>query len=205
MTSSTSPIEETIGVMAELVREGKVKHLGLSECSAATLRRAYKVHPITALQIEYSPWTLDIESNGVLETCRELGVTIVAYSPLGRGMLTGRVKSIDDLHPRDFRRFAPRFSPENFPKNLELVKHIQDIAAGKGVTASQFVLAWVLAQGEDFVIIPGTKKVKYLEENVGAKDVVITEEDHRSIRKIVSEIEIHGTRYPEAHMHILNG
>ncbi|RUS29112.1 aldo/keto reductase [Jimgerdemannia flammicorona] len=189
------PIEDTVRAMAELVKEGKVRYLGLSECSAATLRRAYAVHPIAALQMEYSPWALDIEENGILETARELGVTIVAYSPLGRGMLTGQYTSPDDFEENDFRRTAPRFNAENFPKNLDLVCRFDELAKAKGVTTSQFVLAWVLAQGQDFIPIPGTKRIKYLEENVGAADVALSEHELKEIRKIINSIEIHGTRY----------
>ncbi|EPQ50835.1 aldo/keto reductase [Gloeophyllum trabeum ATCC 11539] len=195
-----TPIEETVGEMAKLVKEGKVRFLGLSECSATTLRRAHKVHPIAAVQIEYSPWTLDIEQNGLLATARELGVTIVAYSPLGRGMLTGKYRSPDDFPEGDFRRFNPRFSPENFPHNLALVDEFQSLAQKKGCTASQLCLAWVLKQGEDIVAIPGTKRVKYLEENIGAAGVEISDEESKEIRAVISRIEIKGTRYPEAGM-----
>jgi aryl-alcohol dehydrogenase-like predicted oxidoreductase len=191
------PIEDTVRAMAELVKEGKVKYLGLSECSAATLRRAYAVHPIAAIQMEYSPWSLEIEQNGILEAARELGVAIVAYSPLGRGFLTGQYKSPADLDPTDFRRHMPRFTPEVFPKNLELVDKFTELAKKKNVTPSQLVLAWVLSQGEDFIVIPGTKKIKYLEENVGAGKVTVTKEENDEIRKFISSITIGGTRYPE--------
>ncbi|CAG8478784.1 11061_t:CDS:2 [Ambispora leptoticha] len=189
------PIEETVAAMAELVKEGKVKYLGLSECSANTLRRAYKVHPIAALQIEYSPWSLDIEQNGILEACRELGVTIVAYSPLGRGFLTGRYKSPDDFDDNDFRKNLPRFQGENFAKNSEIVHRFNVMAEKKGVSTSELCLAWVLAQGEDFVVIPGTKTLKYLEQNVAATKVHLTPEEVAEIRAVVDSIEVLGQRY----------
>ncbi|GBB99718.1 hypothetical protein RclHR1_03600014 [Rhizophagus clarus] len=199
-----TPIEDTVGALAELVKEGKVKYIGLSECSAATLRRAYKVHPITAVQMEYSPWTLDIEKNGVLEACRELGVTIVAYSPLGRGFLTGKYKSIDDFEPNDFRRTVPRFQGENFNKNLEIVHKFNEFASKKGVTAGQLCLAWVIAQGEDFVTIPGTRKIKYLEENFEAGKIQLSPEEISEVRKIIDSIEIVGGRYHERSMKLLD-
>ncbi|CAG8567163.1 15226_t:CDS:2 [Funneliformis caledonium] len=190
-----TPIEETVAALAELVKEGKVKHIGLSECSENTLRRACKVHPIAALQNEYSPWTLDIEKNGIMEACRELGVTIVAYSPLGQGFLTGKYKSIDDFDQNDVRRKSPRFMGDNFNKNLKIVKKIQEFASKKGVTASQLCLAWVLAQGENIVVIPGTRKIKYLEENVGAANVQLSSEELSEVRQIIDSIEIIGHRY----------
>jgi len=189
------PIEETVAAMAELVKEKKVRFLGLSECSAETLRRAYKVHPIQAIQVEYSPWSTDIENNGILEAARELGVSIVAYSPLGRGFLTGSYKSPADLEVGDWRRTNPRFSEENFPKNLVLVEEINKIAAKKGVTSSQLVLAWILAQGPEFILIPGTKHSKYLEENLKSLEVNITEEEEKAIRKAVDAAGVHGHRY----------
>ncbi|PKC72605.1 aldo/keto reductase [Rhizophagus irregularis] len=192
-----TPIEDTVGALAELVKEGKIKYIGLSECSAETLRRAYKVHPIAAIQMEYSPWALDIEKNGVLEACRELGVTVVAYSPLGHGFLTGKYKSIDDFEPNDFRRTIPRFQGENFNKNLEIVHKFNEFASKKGVTAGQLCLAWVLAQGDDFVTIPGTKKMKYLEENFEAGKIHLSPEEISEIRKIIDSIEIFGGRYNE--------
>ncbi|PKK71761.1 aldo/keto reductase [Rhizophagus irregularis] len=192
-----TPIEDTVGALAELVKEGKVKYIGLSECSAETLRRAYKVHPIAAVQTEYSPWTLDIEKNGVLEACRELGVTMVAYSPLGRGFLTGKFKSIDDFEPNDFRRTVPRFQGENFNKNLELVQKFNEFASKKGVTAGQLCLSWVIAQGENVVTIPGTKRLKYLEENFEARNIHLSPEELSEIRKIIDSIEIAGERYDE--------
>jgi len=187
------PIEETVAAMAELVKEGKIKYLGLSEASAATIRRAHKVYPITALQVEYSPWTTDIESNGVLETCKELGIAVVAYSPLGRGFLTGQIKSPSDLDPSDWRRTNPRFQGEAFKKNLELVDALKRIAAQKSCAVGQLVLAWVMSQG--IIPIPGTRKISRLDENFGAINVVITNEDDASIRKILSEIPVEGTRY----------
>ncbi|EXX56539.1 uncharacterized protein OCT59_000111 [Rhizophagus irregularis] len=192
-----TPIEDTVGALAELVKEGKVKYIGLSECSAETLRRAYKVHPIAAVQTEYSPWTLDIEKNGVLEACRELGVTMVAYSPLGRGFLTGKFKSIDDFEPNDFRRTVPRFQGENFNKNLELVQKFNEFASKKGITTGQLCLAWVIGQGENFVTIPGTKRLKYLEENFEARNIHLSPEELSEIRKIIDSIEIAGERYDE--------
>ncbi|PKY43620.1 aldo/keto reductase, partial [Rhizophagus irregularis] len=190
-----TPIEDTVGALAELVKEGKVKYIGLSECSAETLRRAHKVHPIAAIQMEYSPWTIDIEKNGIMEACRELGVTIVAYSPLGRGFLTGKYKSIDDFEPDDFRRAVPRFQGENFNKNLEIVRKFDEFANEKGVSPSQLCLAWVLAQGDNIVAIPGTKKIKYLEENFEAAKIHLTPEELSEIRQIINSIEIIGARY----------
>ncbi|CAG8489716.1 2647_t:CDS:10 [Ambispora gerdemannii] len=191
------PIEETVAAMAELVKEGKVKYLGLSECSAKNLRRAYKVHPIAALQIEYSPWSLDIEQNGILEACRELGVTVVAYSPLGHGFLTGQYKSIDDFDDKDSRKYSPRFQGENFAKNLEIVHRFDVLAEKKGVSASELCLAWVLAQGEDFLVIPGTKKLKYLEQNIAAAKIHLTPEEVAEIRSVVDSIEVWGERYAD--------
>lgn len=199
-----TPIEDTVGALAELVKEGKIRYIGLSECSAENLRRAYKVHPIAAVQMEYSPWTLEIETNGIMEACRELGVTIVAYSPLGRGFLTGRYKSIDDFEPDDFRRTVPRFQGENFDKNLELVRKFEEFASKKGVTSSQLCLAWVLAQGDDIVAIPGTKKVKYLEENFEATKIHLSSEESSEIRQIINSIKITGTRYDKSFMQTLD-
>ena len=183
-------------------REGKIKYLGLSEVSSTSLRRACKVHHIDAVQIEYSPFTIDIESPsiGLLKTCRELGVAVVAYSPLGRGLLTGAYKSANDFEEGDFRRMAPRFSEENFPKNLKLTDEIGAIAKKKGCTPSQLTLAWLMAQGDDIIPIPGTKKIKYLEENMGALEVKLTKEEEQEIRKVVDSAEVHGTRYPESFM-----
>lgn len=173
-----------------LLSVGKVKALGLSMVTSSTLRRAYKVAPIDAVQVEYSPWSLEIEDESgtdLLQACRELGVTVVAYSPLGRGFLTGRYKSHADFEASDFRRTVPRYSEENFPKNLEIVDKFQEMAKAKGCTASQLVLAWVLAQGDDFIPIPGTKSIKYVEENVGALSVKVTPEDDREIRRLVKK------------------
>ncbi|KAJ3289477.1 hypothetical protein HK104_007425 [Borealophlyctis nickersoniae] len=199
-----TPIEDTVKAMAELVKEGKVKYLGLSECSGETLKKAHAVHPISCVQIEYSPWTLDIEQNNLLTTARSLGVSIVAYSPLGRGFLTGRFTSPADFDPTDFRKYSPRFSPENFASNLKLVDAFKDIAKRKGCEPAQLVLAWVLKQGEDFFVIPGTKRVKYLEQNVGASGVTVTDEEDKEIRKVIAECEVKGLRYPEAHMKSVN-
>ncbi|KAI9793823.1 MAG: hypothetical protein M1835_006981 [Candelina submexicana] len=195
-----TPIEKTVEAMAQLKTEGKIKYLGLSEVSSSTLRRAHKVHPIAAVQIEYSPFTMDIEdpSINLLATCRELGVAIVAYSPLGRGMLTGAIKSPDDFEPGDFRSLSPRFSKENFPKNLKLVDQLDEIAKRKNCTAGQLTLAWLMAQGDDIIPIPGTKKVNYLIENLGALNIKLSDEENKEIRKAVEAAETHGERYPKA-------
>ncbi|KAF1835003.1 aldo/keto reductase-like protein, partial [Decorospora gaudefroyi] len=197
-----TPIERTVQAMADLVKLGKVKHLGLSEVSSETLRRAHKVHPISAVQVEYSPFALDIESKQIdlLHTCRELGVAVVAYSPLSRGLLTGAFTSPDDFEEGDFRRIAPRFSKENFPKNLKLVDCITDMAKAKGVTPGQLTLAWLMAQGEDIFPIPGTTQRERLEENVDSLKVQLSKEEEQTIRKACSEAEVSGTRYPEALM-----
>lgn len=197
-----TPIEETVGAMAQLVKEGKVRHLGLSEAGAQTLRRAVKVHPIAALQSEYSLWSRDIE-NEVLPTCRELGIGLVAYSPLGRGFLTGQIKRPEDFAPDDYRRISPRFQAANFSKNLDLVRRVEDIASEKRCTPAQLALAWVLAQGEDIVPIPGTKKRKYLEENVGAIEVKLTKEDLRRIDEVLPAGAAAGARYPEEMMKVV--
>ncbi|RKO93476.1 oxidoreductase [Blyttiomyces helicus] len=199
-----TPIEDTVRAMAKLVQEGKVRYLGLSECSAKTLRRAYAVHPIAAVEIEYSPWTTDIEENGLLATARELGVSIVAYSPLGRGFLTGKYRSLDDFAPDDFRRYSPRFQGGNFAKNLEIVEKLEELAKQKGVLVSQVVLAWILKQGEDFITIPGTKRIKYLEENMGANAVTISDAEDKAIRNIINSISIHGERYDDNSMKMVN-
>jgi len=193
-----TPIEKVVQAMAELKQAGKIDYLGLSEVSSESLRRAYKVHPIAAVQMEYSPFSLDIESEqtNLLKTCRELGVAVVAYSPLGRGFLTGQYRSPDDFEEGDFRRFSPRFSPENFPKNLKVVDKISELAKRKGVTAGQLTLAWLLAQGEDIIPIPGTKKIKYLEENLGALKFTLTEQENKAIRDVVESAEVAGERYP---------
>jgi aryl-alcohol dehydrogenase-like predicted oxidoreductase len=188
------PIEETVGAMAELVRAGKVRHLGLSEASPATIRRAAAVHPIAALQTEYSLWTREVESE-ILPTVRELGIGFVAYSPLGRGFLTGRFNTYDDLTPDDNRRNLPRFQGENFTKNLELVKKGQDLAASKGCTPSQLALAWVLAQGEDIVPIPGTKRLSFLEDNLGSLRVHLWPDELRQIDAILPAGAASGDRY----------
>ena len=198
-----TPIEDTVGAMAELVKEGKVRYLGLSEAGAQTLRRAAKVHPIAALQTEYSLWSRDPE-NGLLETCRELGIGFVAYSPLGRGFLSGRFKRFEDLPEGDQRRNWPRFQGDNFQKNVDLAEKVAQIARAKGCTASQLALAWVLAQGEDIVPIPGTKRVKYLEENVGSVNVKLTPEDLRQLEEVFPHGAAAGTRYPEQMMHLVN-
>ncbi|KAJ3106896.1 hypothetical protein HDU97_005383 [Phlyctochytrium planicorne] len=190
-----TPIEDTVRAMAELVKEGKVKYIGLSEADAATIRRAHAIHPITAVQYEYSPWTIDIEENGVLDTCKELGIAIVAYSPLGRGFLTGQIKSIDDFDKDDYRRRSPRFMGDNFEKNLALVEALKAVAAKKGVSAGQLALAWVAHQYEYMFAIPGTKKVSRFEENFAASKVVITKDDDEAVRHIISTIEVSGKRY----------
>jgi aryl-alcohol dehydrogenase-like predicted oxidoreductase len=198
-----TPIEETVGAMAELVKEGKVRYLGLSEAGPQTMRRAVKVHSIAALQTEYSLWSRDPE-NGVLQTCRELGIGFVAYSPLGRGFISGRFKRFEDLSEGDQRRTWPRFQGENFQKNLDLAKKVEEIAREKGCTASQLALAWVLAQGEDIVPIPGTKHKQYLEDNVGAVNVKLTAEDLRCLEEVFPHGAAAGTRYPEQMMHLVN-
>ena len=194
-----TPIEETVGAMAGLVKEGKVRWLGLSEVSPETLRRAHGVHPITAVQSEYSLWSRDPE-DAILPLCRELGIGFVPYSPLGRGFLTGQIQRFEDLAPDDYRRSSPRFQGENFQKNLDLVKRIEEIAKSKGCTPAQLALAWVLAQGDDLIPIPGTKRRKYLEENVGALDVTLTGEDLQRIDEVAPKDVAAGTRYPEAMM-----
>ena len=191
-----TPIEETVGAMAELVKQGKVRHLGLSEALPQTLRRAVKVHPITALQTEYSLWTRDPEHE-ILATCRELGIGFVAYSPLGRGFLTGQFKRFEDLPADDYRRNSPRFQGENFQKNLDLLRRVEQIAKEKNCKPAQLALAWVLAQGDDIVPIPGTKRRKYLEENVDALNVKLTEKDWRQIDEVFPPDSAAGKRYPE--------
>jgi len=198
-----TPIEETVGAMTRLVEQGKVRHIGLSEAGIETIRRAHKVHPITALETEYSLWSRDPE-DGILDVCRELGIGFVAYSPLGRGFLTGQIKNFNDLAPDDYRRNSPRFQGENFEKNLELVKRIEEMAAEKGCTPAQLALAWVLAQGKDIVPIPGTKRRRYLEENVAALDVDITPQDLKRIDEIAPKGAAAGMRYPEAAMAAVN-
>src|SRR5215472_9138856 len=195
----TVPIEETVGAMAELVRRGKVRYLGLSEASPKTIRRAHKVHPISALQTEYSLWTRDPEDE-ILPTVRELGIGFVPYSPLGRGFLTGQFKSFDDLAADDFRRQSPRFQGENFQKNLDLVAKIEEIAREKKCTAAQLALAWVMAQGEDLVPIPGTKRRKYLEQNLDAANIRLTQGDLERIDRVAPKGAAAGMRYPERAM-----
>ena len=195
-------IEETVAAMAELVKEGKVRYIGLSEAGPETLRRAYAVHPITALQSEYSLWSRDPEDK-ILDICRELGIGFVAYSPLGRGFLTGQIKQFEDLPEDDYRRHSPRFQGENFQKNLELVRQIGEIAARKGYKPSQLALAWVLAQGEDIVPIPGTKRRQYLQENAAAVDIVLTPEDLQQINEVSPHGVAAGARYPEAMMNLV--
>jgi aryl-alcohol dehydrogenase-like predicted oxidoreductase len=198
-----TPIEDTVGAMADLVKAGKVRHLGLSEAAPGTIRRAAKVHPIAALQTEYSLWTRDVEEE-ILPTVRELGIGFVAYSPLGRGFLTGQFKTIDDLPADDFRRTTPRFQGENFRKNLELVEKIEEMAAAKGCTPSQLALAWVLAQGGDIVPIPGTKRVKYLDDNLGAVNVRLTAEDLDEIDAILPAGAASGERYQTQSMQAID-
>ena len=193
---SNVPIEETVGAMAELVRAGKVHHLGMSEAGPATIRRAHAVHAITALQTEYSLWSREPEDE-ILPVVRELGIGFVAYSPLGRGFLTGRFKSLDDFAPDDYRRNSPRFKGENFQRNLRLVQHIEELARAKGVTPSQLALAWVLRRGDDIVPIPGTKHVRYLEENARAIDIELTPDDLRRIEEIAPKGVAAGDRYPD--------
>lgn len=201
---SKTPIEETVGAMAQLVQEGKIRHIGLSEASPQTLRRAVKVHPIAALQTEYSLWSREPEDE-LLSTCRELGIGFVAYSPLGRGFLTGQFKRFEDFPEDDYRRLSPRFQGENFQKNLALVQRVEEIAQEKGCKPSQLALAWVLAQDQNIVPIPGTKRRKYLEENVAAIDVKLSEEDLRRIDEIFPAGAASGQRYPEHMMAVVNG
>jgi aryl-alcohol dehydrogenase-like predicted oxidoreductase len=198
-----TPIEETIGAMADLVREGKVRFLGLSEAGTETVRRAHSVHPITALQSEYSLWTRDPEAE-VLGLCRELGIGFVPYSPLGRGFLTGKIKKPDDLPKDDYRHTTPRFQGQNFQRNVDLVKRIEEIAREKKCTPAQLALAWVLAQGNDIVPIPGTKRRKYLQENIGALDVTLTDDDLARIHDVAPHEAFAGERYPDWAMQMVN-
>ena len=198
-----TPIEETVGAMARLVEQGKVRHLGLSEAAPDTIRRAHAVHPIAALQTEYSLFTRDLEHE-ILPTLRELGIGLVPYSPLGRGFLTGQYRSLEDFPHGDYRRSAPRFQGDNFRKNLDLVMRIEAIAEGKGCTASQLALAWVLAQGDDVAPIPGTKQVRYLEQNLAALDVALTADELARIDQAMPVGIVQGTRYPEAGMKSVN-
>jgi aryl-alcohol dehydrogenase-like predicted oxidoreductase len=197
------PIEETVGAMADLKAAGKIRYLGLSEANAATIRRAQSVHPVTALQTEYSLWSRDPE-DGLLDVCRDLGIGFVAYSPLGRGFLTGRYKALDDLAADDWRRNNPRFQGENFQKNLEVVERVKQVAAGKGCTPAQLALAWVLAQSSDVVPIPGSKRRERLEENAAAADVHLTPDDLSEIDALLPPGIAAGTRYPEAGMRVVN-
>lgn len=199
----STPIEETVGAMADLVRAGKVRFLGLSEASAATIRKSHAVHPIAALQTEYSLFTRDPEDE-VIPTTRELGIAFVAYSPLGRGFLTGQIKKYDDLAADDYRRFSPRFQGENFQKNMDLVTRVEQIAKEKECTASQLALAWLLAQGEDIIPIPGTKRRYYLEENVAALDVKLSREDLQRLEEVAPKGVVAGPRYPEHLMSLVN-
>ncbi len=199
-----TPIEETVEAMAKLIEEGKIRHIGLSEASAETLRKASKIHPITALQSEYSLWTRDVEENGVLEACRELNIGFVSYSPLGRGFLSGEIKSFEDLEADDWRRTNPRFQGENFVKNLQLVEKLEEIAKEKGITASQLALAWVLAQGQDIVPIPGTKRRKYIEQNAEAAEIILSQEELAAIEDVFPKDAASGLRYPEAMMKSVN-
>ncbi|HEX4463305.1 MAG TPA: aldo/keto reductase [Solirubrobacterales bacterium] len=199
-----TPIEDTVGAMADLVKAGKVRWLGLSEASIATLERACKVHPIAALQSEYSLWTRDPE-DGVLAACRRLGVGFVPYSPLGRGFLTGAITKPEDLAADDYRRHSPRFQGDNFARNLELAKKVQALAARRGCSAGQLALAWVLAQGDDIVPIPGTKRRKYLEENIAAVDIALSAEELDELASVFPAGAAAGLRYPENMMKVLNG
>jgi len=198
------PIEDTVGAMAELVSAGKVRYLGLSEASGTTLERAHAVHPIAALQSEFSLWTRDPQTNGMLDACRKLGVGLVAYSPLGRGFLTGAFTSPDDFAADDYRRNSPRFQGENFARNLQLVDQVQKMAKAKGCTPAQLALAWVLAQGEDIVAIPGTKQRQRLDENLGALDVQLDANELKAIDAIFPLDAAVGSRYVESMMHMVN-
>jgi aryl-alcohol dehydrogenase-like predicted oxidoreductase len=197
------PIEETVGAMSELVKEGKVRFLGLSEAAPVTIRRAHAIHPIAALQTEYSLWTRDPEEE-ILPMVRELGIGFVPYSPLGRGFLTGRFKKFEDLPANDFRRNSPRFQGENFKKNLALVTHVEKLAKGKGVTAGQIALAWVLAQGNDIVPIPGTTRRNHLDENIAAVQITLTEKELDDINNVIPKDAVSGLRYPESGMKMVN-
>ncbi|CAG8212127.1 unnamed protein product [Penicillium nalgiovense] len=193
-----TPIEKTIEAMVELKNQGKIKHLGLSECSAATLRRAHAVHPIAAYQVEYSPFALDIESStaDILATCRELGIAVVAYSPVGRGILTGQIQSFSDIPENDFRRMLPKYAQEHFPKILELVQGLKDVANNHGSTPAQVAIAWLLAQGSDIIPIPGTKSIKNLDENTDSAFLNLTDTELHDIRALIARTEVSGSRYP---------
>jgi len=198
------PIEDTVGAMAGLVSAGKVRALGLSEAGPQTLRRAAKIHPIAALQSEYSLWSRDVETNGVLAACRELGITFVPYSPLGRGFLTGAIQKLEDLDASDWRRTNPRFGDKALQANLKLVETVKELASKKGSTPAQLALAWVLAQGNDLIPIPGTKRIRYLEENMGALNVKLTESDLKEIKARFAQIEVFGERYAPDMMALVN-
>jgi len=200
----STPIEETVGAMGRLVEQGKIKSIGLSEVSAATLRKAHATFPVTAVQSEYSLWTRDPETE-ILQTCKELGIAFVPYSPLGRGFLAGQIKKFEDFAADDYRRFSPRFQGENFDKNLALVKKVEGLAMNKGCTPSQLALAWVMAQGDNIFPIPGTKRIKYLEENAGALNVDLTSADLAAIDSIFLNNPVSGNRYTEQMMGSLNG
>ena len=198
-----TPIEETVGAMADLIKEGKVRYLGLSEAAPQTIQRAHSIHPITAVQTEYSLWSRDVEDE-ILPVCRELGIGFVPYSPLGRGFLTGQIQKFDDLAEDDYRRYSPRFQGENFQRNLDLVNKIKEIANEKNCKPSQLALAWLLAQGEDIVPIPGTKRIHYLDENIGALSIDLTESDLARINEVAPRGAAAGDRYPEAGMKGVN-
>ncbi|WP_342043792.1 aldo/keto reductase [Bacillus sp. OTU2372] len=198
-----TPIEETVGAMADLVKEGKVRYLGLSEAAPQTIQRAHSIHPITAVQTEYSLWSRDVEDE-ILPVCRELGIGFVPYSPLGRGFLTGQIQKFDDIAVDDYRRYSPRFQGENFQRNLDLVNKIKEIANEKNCKPSQLALAWLLAQGEDIVPIPGTKRIHYLDENIGAISIDLTESDLARINEVAPRGAAAGERYPEAGMKGVN-
>lgn len=200
----TVPIEETIGAMVELVKQGKVRYIGLSEAAPATIRRAHAVHPITALQTEYSLWSRDPEDE-ILPTVRDLGIGFVPYSPLGRGFLSGQITSPEDFAPDDYRRNMPRFQGENFYKNLQLVERVKEVAAQKGITPGQLALAWLLAQADDIVPIPGTKRRKYLEENIAAVEITLTQSELDRINQVAAKNVVMGDRYPKAQMSAING
>jgi aryl-alcohol dehydrogenase-like predicted oxidoreductase len=199
----TTPIEDTVGAMADLVRAGKVRHLGLSEAAPQTIRRAHAVHPITALQTEYSLWSRDPEDE-ILPVVRELGIGFVAYSPIGRGFLSGRFKTIDDLEPTDYRRLSPRFQGENFARNLDLVRRIEEIARAKGVTPAQLAIAWILSRGNDIVPIPGSRSIGHLEENIAAAEIELTSEDLARIDEVAPKGVAAGERYPSTSMASVN-
>ncbi|HWX64957.1 MAG TPA: aldo/keto reductase [Rhodanobacter sp.] len=200
----TVPIEDTVGAMAELVHAGKVRYLGLSEASGATLERACKVHPIAALQSEFSLWTRDPQSNGMLDACRRLGVSLVAYSPLGRGFLTGAIRTPEDFDADDYRRSNPRFMGDNFSRNLQLVEQVKSLAADKGCSPAQLALAWVLVQGDDVLAIPGTKRRSRLDENLGALDVRLSAAELAAIDAVFPPDAVAGDRYASAMMHMVN-